>query len=91
VASCGGLSLHFLTHVAMRIRSSTDATVPTGPAGSAREGFTAGIGMVAVIPIALVVPPLAAMAVGPAICCALIARDVIRYRDHQSQMREARP
>ena len=48
------------------------------------------IGMLAVIPAALALPPLAALAVVAALCWALIAWDVIHYREHRIEVRQAR-
>ena len=93
VALCGGLSLYFLTHVAERIRlvrfirrTTTDRPGYIGPGRLA-----AGLAVLAVIPAALAVPALASLALVAAICCALIAWDVIHYREHRTEVRQARP
>jgi low temperature requirement protein LtrA len=91
VALCGGLALYFLTHVAMRVRlvfyrrHSPDRPGWIGPGR-----LVAGIAVLAVIPIALVVPALAALALVAAIGVALIAWDLIHYRDHRTQVRQSR-
>jgi low temperature requirement protein LtrA len=92
VALCGGLSLYFLAHVAMRIRlvhliRRTTAERP-GWIGPGR--LAAAIGMLALIPAALSLPALAALGLVAALCWALIAWDVIHYREHRTEIRQAR-
>jgi low temperature requirement protein LtrA len=93
MALCGGLSLYFLAHVAMRVRlvylirrTTTDRPGWIGPGRLATT-----IGMLAVIPAALALPALAALAVVAAMCWALIAWDLIHYREHRIEVRQARP
>ena len=93
VALCGGLSLYFLTHVAQRIRlvrfirrTTTDRPGYIGPGRLA-----AGVAVLAVIPVALEVAALASLALVAAICCALIAWDLIHYREDRIEVRQARP
>jgi low temperature requirement protein LtrA len=93
VALCGGLSLYFLTHVAQRVRlvflirhSSTDRPGWIGPGR-----LVAGIAMLALIPAALEVPALASLALATAVCGALIAWDLIHYREHRVEVRRGRP
>jgi low temperature requirement protein LtrA len=93
VALCGGLSLFFLTHVALRVRlvrfiRRTTADRP-GYIGPGR--LAAGVAMLAVIPAALVVSALASLSLMAAVCCALIAWDVIHYREDRIEIRQARP
>ena len=47
--------------------------------------------MVAVLPAAREVSALTALVLVTAVCCALIAYDVIHYREERTQVREARP
>ncbi len=92
VALCGGLALYFLTHVAMRIRLVYHVRdTPDRPGWIGPGRLVAGIVMVAAIPIALVVPALAALAVVTIVCCALVAWDVLHYREERTELREARP
>jgi low temperature requirement protein LtrA len=93
VALCGGLSLYFLAHVALRIRlvhfiRHTTAERP-GWIGPGR--LATAIGMLAAIPAALELPALIALALVAAICCSLIAWDVVHYREHRIEVRQARP
>jgi low temperature requirement protein LtrA len=92
-ALCGGLAAYFLTHVVQRIRlvhfirhASDERPGWIGPGRLA-----AGLAMLVLIPAALVVPALASLAFVAAVCCALIAWDVIHYREHRSEVRRARP
>jgi hypothetical protein len=47
--------------------------------------------MLLLIPAALEVPALGALALVAAVCCALIAWDVIHYREIRVEVRRARP
>jgi hypothetical protein len=53
--------------------------------------LAAAIGMLALIPAALALPALAALGLVAALCWALIAWDVIHYREHRTEIRQARP
>jgi low temperature requirement protein LtrA len=93
IALCGGLSLYFLTHVALRIRlvhfirrSTTERPAWIGPGRPATAG-----GTLAVIPVALELPALIALGLVAALCSALIAWDVVHYREHRIEVRQARP
>ena len=81
VALCGGLSLYFLTHVAFRFRIARSF-------GRGRP--VAAIILVALVPAALELPALAALALVAAICCALIVYDVVHYREDRARVRAAR-
>jgi low temperature requirement protein LtrA len=93
VALCGGLAAYFLSHVAMRIRlvhfvrhATTERPGWVGPGRLAT-----GTAMVALIPAALALPALACLALVAGVCCALIAWDVIHYREERVEIRRARP
>jgi low temperature requirement protein LtrA len=93
VALCGGLSLNFLTHVVQRIRlvyfirhSTSERPGYIGPGRLA-----AGVAMLALIPAALELPALASLGLAAAVCCGLIAWDLIHYREHRVEVRRARP
>jgi len=92
-ALCGGLSLYFLTHVVQRIRvvyfirhSTTERPGYIGPGRLA-----AGVAMLALIPAALELPALASLGLAAAVCCGLIAWDLIHYREDRVEVRRARP
>ena len=93
VALCGGLSLYFLTHVALRIRAvqtiRRSTTERPGWIGPGR--LATGLAMLAVLPAALELAALGALVLVAAICCALIAWDVIHYREDRVRVRAARP
>jgi low temperature requirement protein LtrA len=81
VALCGGLALYFLTHVAFRLRIARTI----GPGRS-----VATIALLALIPVALEVSALAALALVAAVCCSLIVYDVVHYREERARVRLAR-
>jgi low temperature requirement protein LtrA len=92
-ALCGGLSLYFLTHVVQRIRvvyfirhSTSERPGYIGPGRLA-----AGVAMLALIPAALELPALASLGLAAAVCCGLIAWDLIHYREDRVEVRRARP
>jgi len=102
VALCGGLSLYFLAHVAMRIRlvAGIRRGTPGRPGWSGPPGrpgwigpgrLAAAAGMLVTLPAALALPALAALALVAALCWALIVWDVLHYREHRSEVRHARP
>jgi low temperature requirement protein LtrA len=93
VALCGGLSIYFLSHVALRIRIvhwlRRTTTETPGWIGPGR--LVTGIAMLLVLPAALELSALWALAIVTILCCALIAYDLIRYREHRAEVRRARP
>jgi len=93
VALCGGLALYFLTHVALRVRlvHFIRRTTIERPGWIGPGRLATGIAMLALIPAALGLPALASLALVAAVCCALIAWDVIHYREDRAEVRRARP
>jgi low temperature requirement protein LtrA len=93
VALCGGVALYFFTHVLMRLRSVQVIRRERGehPAWFGVGRPTATAASLAVIPVALEVSALRALALVTAICCLLIVYDVVHYREERRQVREARP
>ncbi len=93
VALCGGLSLYYLTHVFQRFRvvHFIRHTTTERPGWIGPGRLTAGLAMLALIPGALELPALASLALAAAVCCGLIAWDLIRYREHRVEVRRARP
>ena len=93
VALCGGLSLYFLAHVALRVRLvhflRRATTERPGWIGPGR--LVTGIAMLTLIPAALELSALTALALVAGACCALIAWDLVHYREHRVQVRQARP
>jgi low temperature requirement protein LtrA len=93
VALCGGLSLYFLTHVALRVRvvhAIRRATTERPPWIGPGRLFT-GIAVLALLPAALELPALTALALVAVVCWTLIAYDVTHYRLQRVEVRQARP
>jgi 4-hydroxybenzoate polyprenyltransferase len=92
-ALCGGLSLYFLTHVALRIRLvySIRRATSKRPRWIGPGRLATGIGMLALLPAALELSALTALSLVAALCCTLVAYDVIHYREDRRRVREARP
>jgi low temperature requirement protein LtrA len=93
VALCGGLSLYYFTHVVMRVRlvHFVRHTTSERPGWIGPGRLAAAIGTLAMIPVTLEVPALAALALLAAMCWALIVWDVRHYREHRVEIRRARP
>jgi low temperature requirement protein LtrA len=93
VALCGGLSLYFLTHVVQRVRlvSFIRHTTTERPGWIGPGRLAAGVAMLALIPAALELPALASLALVTAVCGALIAWDLVHYREHRVEVRRGRP
>lgn len=81
VGLCGGLALYFAGHVAHRLRAS-------GTWGHGRPIAT--VALMALIPVATVVPALVALALVAAVCAALIAYEAVRYSYARSWIRSRR-
>jgi low temperature requirement protein LtrA len=92
-ALCGGLAIYFLTHVALRVRlvCGIRRVTPDRPRWIGPGRLVTGLGMLALLPAALEVSALNALTLVAALSCALVAYDVVHYREHRSRVREARP
>jgi low temperature requirement protein LtrA len=92
VAMCGGLSLYYFAHVVMRIRLvyHIRRTTEDRPGWIGPGRLAAAIALLALIPAALSLPALAALALVAAVGWALIVWDVIHYREHRVEVRRAR-
>jgi low temperature requirement protein LtrA len=93
VALCGGLSLYFLSHLLQRIRlvHFVRRTSDRRPGWIGPGRLAAGVAMLLLIPVALELPALASLALAAAVCCGLIAWDVVHYREERVEVRRARP
>jgi low temperature requirement protein LtrA len=93
VALGGGLSLYYFTHVVMRVRlvHFVRRTTSERPGWIGPGRLAAAIGTLALIPVMVVVPGLAALALVAAVCWALIVWDVLHYREDRIEVRRARP
>jgi low temperature requirement protein LtrA len=93
VALCGGLALYFLSYVAFRarmvhhVRSTTSETPPW----FSRARSVTAIALLALLPVASELSALTTLALATGVCCALIAYDVIHYREDRARVRAARP
>ena len=81
VALCGGLGLYFLTHVGFRLRLA-------GTFGRGRP--VAAVVLIALTPVAVELPALAALALVAGVCAGLVVYDVVRYYEERARVREAR-
>jgi hypothetical protein len=81
IGLCGGLALYMAAHVAVRLRMG-------GGWGHGRP--TATVVLLALIPVATMVPALATLALAAAACAALIAYEAIRYRGARVWIRSHR-
>jgi low temperature requirement protein LtrA len=81
VAMCGGLALYFAGHVAHRYRASRTW-------GRGRPVAT--VALLALIPVATVVPALVALALVAGVCAALIAYEAVRYSYARAWIRNRR-
>jgi low temperature requirement protein LtrA len=78
IGLCGGLALYMAAHVALRLRTG-------GGWGHGRP--TAAVILLALIPVATIVPALAALALVATVCAGLIAYEALRYRYARSWIR----
>ena len=78
IGLCGGLALYMAAHVAHRLRTG-------GGWGHGRP--TATVVLLALIPVATMVPALVALALAAATCVALIAYEALRYRGARDWIR----
>jgi low temperature requirement protein LtrA len=78
---CGGLALYLLAHVGVRLRIG-------GGLGHGRP--VAVIVLLALLPVAVEVPALVALALVAAVSAGLIAYEALRYREARAEIRRAR-
>ena len=78
VALCGGAALYLLGHVAFLLRTTRRVF---------RRRTIGGAALLAVTPVAVAVPALAALACVSAICAFVVAYEVLRHREHRLQVR----
>jgi low temperature requirement protein LtrA len=78
VALCAGASLYLLGHVAFLLRTTGRLF---------RRRTIGAIGLLAAVPVALVTPALAALALVSAVCAFVVAYEAIRHREHRLQVR----
>ena len=78
VALCGGTSLYLLGHVASLYRSTGRVF---------RRRTIGALVLLALIPAALVIPALAALALVSTVCALVVAYEAIRHREHRVVLR----
>jgi low temperature requirement protein LtrA len=78
VALCGGAGLYLLGHIAFLYRATRRVF---------RRRTIGALVLLALIPVALVVPALVALALVSAVCSAVAAYEVLRYRESRLQVR----
>jgi len=81
IGLCGGLALYMASHVAVRLRTG-------GGWGHGRPIAT--VVLLALVPVATMVPALAALALAAAVCATLIAYEALRYPYARSWIRSHR-
>jgi low temperature requirement protein LtrA len=77
-ALIGGFAIYLLAHVAFRWRNVHTIN---------RRRLVLGIGLFALIPLAMEIPALATLAILTAIACALITYEAVRYAEHRDRVR----
>ena len=77
VALCGGAALYLLGHVAFLFRTTGRVF---------RRRTVGAVVLLALIPAALAIPALAALALVGAVCSLVVAYEVIRHREHRVQV-----
>jgi low temperature requirement protein LtrA len=77
-ALIGGFAIYLLTHVAFRFRNVHTIN---------RRRLVLGIGLFALLPLAVEISALATLAILTAIACTLIAYEAIRYAEHRDRVR----
>jgi hypothetical protein len=78
---CGGLALYFLAHVVARLRIG---------GGLGRGRPIATIVLVAMLPVTVRVPALAALGLVAAVCAGLILYEALRHRYERAWIRDRR-
>jgi low temperature requirement protein LtrA len=78
VALCGGTALYLVGHIAFLFRTTGRVF---------RRRTIGAVVLLALIPIAVAVPALAALALVGAVCSAVVAYEAIRYREHRVTIR----
>jgi low temperature requirement protein LtrA len=78
VALCGGAALYLLGHIAFLFRATGHLF---------RRRTIGAVVLLALIPLALAIPALAALALVSAVCSLVVAYEAIRYREHRVTIR----
>jgi low temperature requirement protein LtrA len=78
VALCGGAALYLLAHIASLFRTTGRVF---------RRRTIGAVVLLAVVPAAVSIPALAALALVSAVCSLVVAYEAIRHREHRVQVR----
>jgi len=78
VALCGGATLYLLAHIAFLFRTTGRVF---------RRRTVGAVVLLALIPAAVEVPALAALALVSTVCTLVVAYEVIRYREDRVRVR----
>jgi low temperature requirement protein LtrA len=78
VALCGGTALYLVGHIAFLLRTTGRVF---------RRRTIGAVVLLALIPVAVAVPALGALALVGAVCSAVVAYEAIRYREHRVTIR----
>ena len=78
VALCGGAALYLLGHIAFLFRTTGRVF---------RRRTIGAVVLLALIPVALAIPALAALALVSAVCALVVAYEAIRYREERLRVR----
>jgi low temperature requirement protein LtrA len=81
VGLCGGLALYLAAHVAFRLRNVGTLNLPR---------LIAAVALLALLPAAVELPSLAALALASTVCFVLIAYEAIRFREARARVRRTR-
>ena len=82
VALCGGAGLYLLAHTAFLLRATGRVF---------RRRTMGAVVLVALIPLAVAIPALAALALVSLVCTLVVAYEVLRHREHRVQVRHPEP
>jgi low temperature requirement protein LtrA len=78
VALCGGAALYLLAHIAFLFRTTGRVF---------RRRTVGAAGLLALVPAAVAIPALAALALVSAVCSLVVTYEVIRYRAARVRVR----
>jgi low temperature requirement protein LtrA len=78
VALCGGAALYLLGHTAFLLRTTGRIF---------RRRTIGGVVLLALLPLAVAIPALAALGLVSAVCSSVVAYEVLRYREHRLRVR----
>jgi low temperature requirement protein LtrA len=78
IALCGGAALYLLAHIAFLVRTTGRVF---------RRRTVGAAALLALIPVAVAIPALAALALVSAVCALVVAYEVLRHRQHRVRVR----